>query len=401
MSVSNTNNNNALGTQEEYDKWIKEDNSSFGQFKRKSFVFIIQKTNFLVKNFERILAATKMSVGGSVLIMFNLKYIICFFYAVWLMMMGEKNDKDLIIESNTFIDSLENFKQSFSYPLLKEQGFGNWIINIFNTDIFFNFFKDLRVDSGNYLSFKSGQFKELENFTTEEVTPKFEENIGITWIVFIIIVLAIIKYLNPSTNPLINLFKKEKKGGGKPNEIGDGKPNDIGGLIKLFIDGCPGLDKYPGLDEIVDDILQYLVDIIGTIDKSNLDQIGIKPEDISKINVDYIKHIKLNDVKDFEVPEEFFDNINSLIDIFIGELKDIKAGAEERVKQMEEMKQSQDNLRYGNEFKQGAMGFNTMVPIGVGAMGGKQKRSRRKRSRRKHSRRKRSRRKRSRRKNRK
>lgn len=392
--------NNVLGTKKEYDDWIKEGDGRYEQFKRKSFIFITQKANDLFKYYKNISTATVMSVGGSALIMINLKYIICFFYAVWLMMMADKNDKDLIIESNTFIDSLENFKQSFSYSLLREQGFGNWIINTFNSDIFFNFFKDLRVDSGNYLSFKSGQFKELENFTTQEVTPKFEENIGIIWIVFIIIVLAIItKYLNPSTNPIINIFSG--RGGGIKNEIGDGKPNDIGGLIKLFIHECPGLDKYPGLDEYVDDILQYLVDIIGTIDKSNLEQTGIKPEDISKINVDYIKHIKLNDVKDFEVPKEVFDDINSIIDIFIGQLKDIKAGAEERVEQMEEMKQSEANVRYGNPYKQEITGFNAMGPMAVGSMGGKQKRSRKKHNKSKSAKRKRSRRKHSRRKHRK
>jgi hypothetical protein len=392
---SNIINNNVVDT---------KDDGIISKPKGQTLYIIAKKANdffkYLSNYSTNILVAAVVSVSSSAGIMYIIKYFICFFYAVVLMIMAEKNDKDLIVQSNTFIDSLENFKQSFSVSLLREQGFGNWIINTFNSDIFFNFFKDLRVNLGNDLSFKLGQFKELENYTTEEVTPKFEENIGIIWIVFIIIVLAIIKYLNPSTNPIINLFrKKNKRGGGITNDIGDGKPNDIDELIQLFIDKCPGLDKYPGLNEYVDDILQYLVDIIGTIDKSNLEQTGIKPEDISKINIDYIKHIKLSDVKDFEVPKEFFDDINSIIDIFIGQLKDIKAGAEERVEQMEEMKQSEANVRYGKEFQvtSGSQGMR------VGSMGGKQKRSRkkhnksksakRKHSRKKHSRRKHSRRK--------
>jgi len=383
---SNNINNNVVDT---------KDDGIISKPKGQTLYIIAKKANDLFKYLSNystnILVAAVVSVSSSAGIMYIIKYFICFFYAVVLMIMAEKNDKDLIVQSNTFIDSLENFKQSFSVSLLREQGFGNWIINTFNSDIFFNFFKDLRVNLGNDLSFKLGQFKELENYTTEEVTPKFEENIGIIWIVFIIIVLAIIKYLNPSTNPIINLFHKRNKRGG-------GITNDIGELIKLFIDKCPGLDKYPGLDEYVDDILQYLVDIIGTIDKSNLEQTGIKPEDISKINVDYIKHIKLSDVKDFEVPKEFFDDINSIIDIFIGQLKDIKAGAEERVEQMEEMKQSEANVRYGKEFQVTSV---LNQGIHVGSMGGKQKRSRRKHNKSKSAKRKHSRRKRSRRKNRK
>jgi hypothetical protein len=186
------------------------------------------------------------------------------------------------------------------------------------------------------------------------------------------------RYLSPSRN---------KKGGGKINNLDD--------VLKIFT------DKTPGLDEFVDDILQYVVDIIGTIDKSDLDQMGIKPEDISQINVEYIKNINFNQVKGLKMPIEFYQDIYMQIRDVKGQFEDIKTDAEARLEQMKKMEQSEADVRYGNPYKQEIMGFNAMGPMAVGSMGGKQKRSRRKHNKSKSVKRKHSRRKRSRRKNRK
>jgi hypothetical protein len=181
------------------------------------------------------------------------------------------------------------------------------------------------------------------------------------------------RYSSPSRN---------KKGGGKINNLDD--------VLKIFT------DKTPGLDEFVDDILQYVVDIINTIDKSVLDQIGIKPEDISQINVEYIKNINFDEVKGLKMPIEFYQDIYMQIRDVKGQFEDIKAGAEARIEQMEQMKQSEADVRYGKEF-QVTSGLNQ--GIRVGSMGGKQKRSRKTHNKSKSAKRNRSRRKRSRRKN--
>jgi hypothetical protein len=183
------------------------------------------------------------------------------------------------------------------------------------------------------------------------------------------------RYLSPSRN---------KKGGGKINNLDD--------VLKIFA------DKTPGLDDFVDDILQYVVDIINTIDKSVLDQIGIKPEDISQINVEYIKNINFEEIKELKMPIEFYQDIYVQIRDVKGQFAGIKADAEARVEQMEEMKQSEADVRYGKEF-QVTSGLNQGMR--VGSMGGKQKRSRRKHNKSKSVKRKRSIRKHSRRKNRK
>jgi hypothetical protein len=394
--------------------------------------------NYLVKYFGYIPTAIGLSVVAATGTSFLAMCLVCIIWIALRLLLGLGkyifssllslgNVLKLIVQSNTYIEIFQSIKQYIS--LIKIEGFGNWIVNTFNSDILINGVKNNLRYLGNNFLFIFEEIVRNYNHVIEKVIPQFEENIGIIWIIFTLINLALLFYIKsprspsrqnptitPSQSPDIELItfqsdsipktkpkrntsplseRKKEAQNNQQGKKGGGKTNDIDELLKIFT------DEYPGIDEYVDDILQYLIDIIGTIDNSDLEKIGINPQDIRQINVDYIKHIKLNDVKDIKIPEQVFDDINEQIDIIIGQLQDIKAGAEEQVKQMEEMKQSQDNLRYGNEFKQGIMRYNSMGPIGVGAMGGKQKRSRRKHNKGKSGKRKRSRRKRSRRKNRK